>query len=67
MTRAKPFDDPDVPVRDLHDANVRHDRAKHTVSMWPRAKYRGGFGYPPDPRQAHALRALPQEWRPRGL
>jgi len=29
-------------------ANQRHDRAKHTVCMWPRAHYRGGFGYPPE-------------------
>ena len=60
-------EDPEVAVRDLRQANTRHDTAKHDVCMWPRARYRGGFGYPPDPEQKRKPRALPEQWQQKGL
>ena len=67
--RIKRSDDPDVPVRDLYAANRRHDAQKHSVTMWPRARYRGGFGYPPgtDEQVRKRRRELPQEWKAKGL
>jgi len=44
------FIDPDIDFEVLHEANRRHDAAPHEVTMWQRARYRGKFGYPPDPK-----------------
>ena len=44
------FIDPEVDFEVLRQANRRHDSEKHEVCMWERAKYKGGFGYPPDPK-----------------
>ena len=36
-----PYEDPDYPFELRIEANIRHDREPHTVSMNPKAKYRG--------------------------
>lgn len=42
--------DPEVPWEILKEANRKHDAEYHLITMWQRAKYRGEFGYPPDPK-----------------
>lgn len=44
------FIDPDIDFEVLRQANHKHDSAPHEVTMWQRAKYKGGFGYPLDPK-----------------
>ena len=43
--------DPGLDHETLVEAHRRHDSEKHIVCMWPRARYKGEFGYPPEPRQ----------------
>jgi len=44
------YQDPVVPIGTLLKANERHDLEPHTVCMWQRSRYKGSFGYPPDPK-----------------
>jgi hypothetical protein len=42
--------DPGLDRETLIEAHRRHDAEKHIVCMWPRARYKGEFGYPPEPK-----------------
>jgi hypothetical protein len=54
------YTDPGVEHDVLVEAHSRHDHEAHVVCMWQRAKYRGGFGYPldPKPRRPRVVRVI---------
>lgn len=45
------YQDPNMDPTERIAANRKHDAEPHTVCMWKQARYKGGFGYPPEPKQ----------------
>lgn len=43
--------DPELPHEVLKSANSAHDAEEHSICMWQRANYKGGFNYPREPRR----------------
>lgn len=57
------YQDPGMDPAERIKANQKHDQENHIVCMWQRAKYRGEFGYPPEPKKRPRLSA--EEFRRR--
>lgn len=55
------YQDPDLDPAIRIQANIRHDREPHVVSMWRRAAYNGRFNYPPEPKLKRHLRRFIDE------
>ena len=59
------YQDPGLDPAKRIAANIQHDNEPHTVCMWIRARYKGGFGYPVEKESKPRTRLSREEFQRR--